>query len=85
MKPRAALASVPPTHDARFVGQGEKFLRSTAKAVWCRREALLRIRTLGLARGQTLPNEIGFALRFGLGAFLGGKERVLNLNASDRL
>ena len=30
-------------------------------------------------------NEIGFALRFGLGAFLGGKERVLNLNASDRL
>ena len=35
--------------------------------------------------GQTLPNEIGFAVRFGLGAFLGGKERVLNLNASERL
>jgi hypothetical protein len=27
----------------------------------------------------------GFALRFGLGAFLGGKERVLTLNAIERL
>jgi hypothetical protein len=41
---------------------------------------------LGMVCGEVRSDTPqGFALRFGLGAFLGEKERVLTLNTSERL
>ena len=67
-------------------GDGKKLWQSRAKAVWREREAVPRMQASGggevrVSRSRTfwICGEVG------PGAFLGGKGRDLNLNASERL